>query len=72
MLSVRNFGGNNGPSLSIVMPNMYYDTGSTNGIPLDMRLFYGYYNVVNAPRTFIVASNYSPIEVSPTYNNLPE
>ena len=66
MLSVKNSGGGTGVSLKMEIKGMYYDTGSTTGKPMDMPRIYGYYNIVNEPKSFTIFDEYTPIDVEPT------
>lgn len=68
MLSVKNMGGgDSGLSLKMeIHGDMYYDTGSTSGIPMNMQKIYGYYRFVNEPKSFTCIQGYTPVTVNVT------
>lgn len=67
MLSVKNMGGDSGLSLKMeIHGDMYYDTGSTTGIPMNMQKIYGYYRFVDEPKSFTCIQGYTPANVEVT------
>lgn len=71
MVSIRNLGGSGGTKLKMEVLGMYYDTGSTNGVPLDMQRIYRYYNFIKEPKSFYCTDDFQAITVNPETRDWP-